>query len=152
MKTIVVSGARSKIGKTTLSRALCALLPGAVHVKLGHGKPKPGMRNVFYPAGTPVERVLADNPAAAFLVIESNRILESYRPDLAIYLPADAPKPSAAAARGKAGTDPASGGGGAGRAPALGYAGGGRGDRAPGGVRSGRPAEARPDGAAGGRK
>lgn len=102
MKTIVVSGARSKIGKTALARALCALLPGAVHIKLGHGRPKRDAGNVFYPAGTPYARIAGEHAAAPFLVIESNRILDEHRPDLAIYLPADSPKPTAAAARRRA--------------------------------------------------
>lgn len=99
MRTIVVSGARSNVGKTTLARSLCRLLPGAVHVKLGHGREKPGEGNVFYPAGTSFERIAAAHEGASFLVIESNRILGQMRPDLAIYLPAGDPKPSAGPAR-----------------------------------------------------
>jgi len=102
MKTIVVSGARSNVGKTSLARELCRLLPGAVHVKLGHGLEKPGGRNVFYRAGTPFEEIAAAHGRARFLVIESNRILDEMRPDLAVYLPADDPKPSASAARERA--------------------------------------------------
>ena len=102
MKTIVVSGARSNVGKTSLARELCRILPGAVHVKLGHGAVKPGTGNVFYPAGTPYRRIAADHGEAPFLVIESNRILGEIRPDLAVFLPADDPKPSAGPARGRA--------------------------------------------------
>ena len=40
MKVIVVAGARSKIGKTHLARALCDLLPGAVRIKIGHHERK----------------------------------------------------------------------------------------------------------------
>jgi hypothetical protein len=98
MKTVVVSGARSNVGKTTLARELCRLLPGAVHVKLGHGGKKPDAGNVFHPAGTPFERIAAEQSGAAFLVIESNRILDEIKPDLAIYLPAEGAKPSARSA------------------------------------------------------
>ncbi|MDD3641869.1 MAG: hypothetical protein PHQ19_00170 [Candidatus Krumholzibacteria bacterium] len=102
MKTIVVSGARSNVGKTTLARHLCRLLPGAVHVKLGHGREKPDAGNLFYPVGTPFGEIAAGSGPAPFLVIESNRILEEIRPDLAIFLPADDPKPSAKGARERA--------------------------------------------------
>lgn len=102
MRTIVVSGARSNVGKTSLARELCRLLPGAVHVKLGHGREKPGAGNVFYRAGTPFGEIEAAHPGAPFLVIESNRVLEELRPDLAIYLPASDPKPSARRARERA--------------------------------------------------
>ncbi len=102
MKTIVISGAKSNIGKTTLAEGICRLLPGSVRVKLGHGELKESEDNVFYPAGTPFERIKADNPKADFLIIESNRILEEIEPDLTVYLPAEDPKPSAALAEAKA--------------------------------------------------
>lgn len=102
MKTIVISGASSKVGKTTLARKVCGILPGAVHVKIGHGAIKPGMGNIFYPHGTGFERIAAENRGAPFLVIESNGILREIDPDLAIYLPGGSPKPSAAQAAEKA--------------------------------------------------
>jgi hypothetical protein len=110
MKTVVISGARSNIGKTTLAERICSLLPGSVCVKLGHGERKEEMSNVFLHPGTPFERIVEENPEADFLVIESNRILEELEPDLAVYLPADDPKPSAALARERA--DLVRGGGG----------------------------------------
>jgi hypothetical protein len=102
MKTIVISGASSKVGKTTLAGRVCGILPGAVHVKIGHGARKPGMGNIFYPHGTGFERIEAENRGALFLVIESNGILREIDPDLAIYLPGGSPKPSAAEAAEKA--------------------------------------------------
>ena len=112
MKTIVISGARSNIGKTTLAEKICALLPGSVCVKLGHGDVKKEITNRFYPAGTPYERIKDENPLADFLIIESNRILDEIEPDMTVYLPAEDPKPSALTAekradliRGCAGSD-----------------------------------------------
>jgi hypothetical protein len=102
MKTIVISGARSNVGKTTLAEAVSAVLPGSVYVKLGHGEVKEDIDNIFYHAGTPYERIEEENPQADFLIIESNRILEEMDPDLAIYLPAEDPKPSAALAEASA--------------------------------------------------
>jgi hypothetical protein len=95
MKTIVIAGAHSGVGKTRLARDLCGLLPGARHVKIGHGREKKGEGNVFYPMGTPFSRIARDNGRAGFLVIESNRILAEMRPDCTIYLSGGAPKPSA---------------------------------------------------------
>ncbi len=102
MKVIVVSGARSNVGKTHLARALCDLLPGAVRVKIGHHEREKKGGGRLYPMGTPFSRIAADHPNAAFLVIESNSILEEITPDCAIYLTADDAKPSAAIAREKA--------------------------------------------------
>jgi hypothetical protein len=102
MKTIVVSGARSNVGKTTLAVKICRLLSGSVCVKLGHGEEKEDVGNVFYRAGTPFEEIQRDHPGAAFIVVESNRILEEIEPDLAVYIPADDPKPSASLAEVKA--------------------------------------------------
>ena len=95
MKTIVVSGAHSNIGKTRLARELCELLPGALHVKIGHGKEKKGAGNVFFRAGTPFSRIEPEIRQADFAVIESNSILVELSPDCTIYLPGGSPKPSA---------------------------------------------------------
>jgi hypothetical protein len=103
VKVIVVSGARSNVGKTHLSRALCALLPGAVRIKVGHHPQKPGSEDGYlYPMGTGFSRIAAEHGNACFLVIESNRILEEITPECTIYLPAGNPKPSAEIAIKKA--------------------------------------------------
>ncbi|RPI76349.1 MAG: hypothetical protein EHM45_13215, partial [Desulfobacteraceae bacterium] len=95
MKVIVVSGAHSNVGKTLLSQALCKLLPGAVHIKIGHHARKPGNDDHFYYIGTGFTTIAADHEQARFLVIESNRILEKITPECVIYLSAENPKPSA---------------------------------------------------------
>ncbi|MCK4237392.1 MAG: hypothetical protein KAX38_09765 [Candidatus Krumholzibacteria bacterium] len=102
MKTIVVSGAHSGVGKTSLALKLCELIPGAVHVKIGHGSAKDDLRNVFYHVGTSFKRIVSENGDADFLVIESNRILDEVTPDCTIYLTGGATKPSAALAEEKA--------------------------------------------------
>lgn len=102
MKTIVISGAHSNVGKTQLAERLCRLLPGAVHVKIGHGEEKEDMGNVFYHVGTPFYVIADENHDAAYLVIESNTILREMKPDCAIYLPGGEPKPSAEGASGNA--------------------------------------------------
>lgn len=98
MKTIVISGAHSNVGKTKLARELCGMLPGAVHVKIGHGKEKANAGNLFFPAGTPYPRIEREIRRADFAVIESNSVLDELDPDCTIYLPGGPPKPSAARA------------------------------------------------------
>jgi hypothetical protein len=102
MKVIVVSGARSKVGKTELTRALCGQLPGAVRIKIGHGSAKQGGDGFFYHSGTLFETIAAEHGSAVYLVIESNSILKQIVPDCTIYLSSDNPKPSAIMAREKA--------------------------------------------------
>jgi hypothetical protein len=102
VKTIVVSGAHSNVGKTQLAEGLCRLLPGAVHVKIGHGEEKRDMGNVFYHVGTPFYVIADENRGAGYLVIESNTILREIKPDCAIYLPGGEPKLSAEEAAEKA--------------------------------------------------
>jgi hypothetical protein len=102
VKVIVISGARSNVGKTHLARALCALLPDAVAVKIGHHAARPGKEGILYPMGTGLSTIAADHSTARFLIIESNSILDVLTPDCAIYLDADNPKPSARTAARKA--------------------------------------------------
>jgi hypothetical protein len=102
MKVIVVSGARSNVGKTHLARALEELLPGAVRVKIGHHARKPEGDPNLYDMGTSFSTIASEHKNAQFLIIESNRILEEITPECAIYLAADNPKPSAEIAARKA--------------------------------------------------
>jgi len=102
MKVIVVSGARSNVGKTQLARALCELLPGAVRIKIGHHARKPGGDDNLYPMETSFSTIEPEHRNARFLIIESNRILEEITPECAIYLAAANPKPSAEMAMKKA--------------------------------------------------
>jgi len=102
MKVIVISGASSKVGKTTLAMGLQGLLEGAVAVKIGHGKRKDRLGNHFYQAGTPFHIIRENHRDARWLIIESNSILCEIQPDLAIYLEGENPKPSAEYARARA--------------------------------------------------
>jgi hypothetical protein len=102
MKVIVVSGARSNVGKTYLSLEICKLLPGAIHIKIGHHVRKPDDNNSYYNKETEFSVILSEQSSAGYLIIESNRILEKITPDCVIYLKADNPKPSAEIAIKKA--------------------------------------------------
>ncbi len=102
MKTIVVSGAHSNVGKTTLAHRLCSLMPGAVTAKIGHCAPKAGKPGNFYPTDTAFEQIAKDLAPAPYLIIESNQILNDITPDCVVYLTGDEPKPSAVMSRKKA--------------------------------------------------
>ncbi|MBN2071916.1 MAG: hypothetical protein JW814_10705 [Candidatus Krumholzibacteriota bacterium] len=102
MKVIVISGSHSNVGKTGLALKIISILEDAVHVKIGHGTRKEGLGNRFYPEGTALETVAAENNGRRYLVIESNRILREIDPDLAIFLAGGEDKPTAKEARKKA--------------------------------------------------
>jgi hypothetical protein len=102
MKVIVISGASSKVGKTTLARGLQRVLKGAELVKIGHGPRKAEIKNHFYELGTPFQAIRENHAEARWLVIESNSILREIQADLVIYLEGAHPKPSAAYARRRA--------------------------------------------------
>ncbi len=103
MRTIVVTGAHSNVGKTELASSLCGLIPGAVHVKIGHGEEKSGMDNIFLHMGAGFDDVVDAAGGADYVVIESNSIMAEIKPDCAIYLPGGKKrKPTAALAARKA--------------------------------------------------
>ncbi len=102
MKVIVISGASSKVGKTTLARKLRRLLKGAELVKIGHGPRQPRIPNHFYESGTPFQTIRDNHCGAPWLIVESNSVLREIVPDLAIYLEGEHPKPSARYARDRA--------------------------------------------------
>jgi molybdopterin-guanine dinucleotide biosynthesis protein A len=95
MKTIVISGASSGIGKTTLANSLVGLLDDSVAVKIGHHAAHAGRGKWLYPMGTTYSSLVKDHGDKRMLVIESNSILREMRPDLCIYLDGNNPKPSA---------------------------------------------------------
>ncbi len=102
MKVIVISGASSGVGKSTLARCLQRMLEGSERVKIGHGKRKPHVKNHFYALGTPFRTIRENHNRARWLLIESNAILREIQPDLLIYLEGKNPKPSAEYARRRA--------------------------------------------------
>ena len=99
---IVISGASSRVGKTTLALGLQRVLPGAEVVKIGHGPRKARIENHFYELGTPFGTIRKNHPDARWLLVESNSILREIQPDLVIYLEGPHPKPSAEEARRRA--------------------------------------------------
>ena len=86
----VVSGACRHVGKTWLATRLAALLPNAVYVKIGHGRPRPdGPENYFTCleefAGFQAELVNCDH-----LVIESNALALEKKGDVRCFISAKA--------------------------------------------------------------
>jgi DNA polymerase III delta prime subunit len=102
MKVIVIAGASSGVGKTTLALALQRVLPGTVAVKIGHGPRKAQVANHFYELGTSFDTIRQNHAGAPWVVIESNAILREIEADLVIYLDGPHPKPSAQEARRRA--------------------------------------------------
>jgi molybdopterin-guanine dinucleotide biosynthesis protein A len=102
MKTIVISGAHSGVGKTTLAKELLAVLPGSVFVKFGHHPKDSSNKDLLYPAGTSFCEIRKQHEDIPCLLIESNSILRELTPDCTIYLDADCPKPSGISAKEKA--------------------------------------------------
>lgn len=95
MKTIVISGACSNIGKTTLAKAIHSILPESARIKIGHSAKKANKSGHFYEMGTTFSQLKMNHKDSPYLIIESNAILNDITPDLLIYLPGDNPKPSA---------------------------------------------------------
>jgi len=89
MKTIVISGSHSEVGKTSLGKKIRSFLANSVFVKIGTGTPKPGSDVPLYPAGTSFEEIANDHADAGFCIIESNSIVKELTPDLLIFLPGD---------------------------------------------------------------
>ncbi len=101
MKTIVIAGAKSHVGKTSLAIELQGILPQARYVKIGTSPAKQG-GVPLYPPGTQFERIAGESLGAEVLIIESNAILREFTPDVCFFLEGSPQKPSADLARTKA--------------------------------------------------
>jgi molybdopterin-guanine dinucleotide biosynthesis protein A len=102
MKTIVIAGGRSGIGKSTLAKELVGILPNSIHVKIGHHPQSSAKHNLFFPMNTVFQDILPHVNNFRFIIIESNSILETHNPDCTIFLPSKDQKPSAEVAFKKA--------------------------------------------------
>ena len=95
MKIIVVSGACSGVGKTTLARGISNLLPDALTVKIGHHTENIQKAIKLFPMGTSIDTIRQFAGNVPYLIIESNTILKEIIPECVIYLTGDSLKPSA---------------------------------------------------------
>jgi len=86
MKTIIIAGAGSKVGKTTVLRAVGHILSDTAAVKLGGATDK-GKEEKLLPSGSSLKDIVkAVGREPAYLVIEGNSILRDIKPELAIFV------------------------------------------------------------------
>lgn len=98
MKTIIITGGGSRVGKTTLAHRLGSMLPAAEVVKIGTHPPKSHKPPLYFPIGTHYDDLcnsITNIDRCEFLIIESGAILDdpALAPDLVIFLPAKENKP-----------------------------------------------------------
>ncbi len=98
MKIIVVSGACSGVGKTTLAGGISKLLPDVLTVKIGHHEENALKPIKLFPMGTSIHTICQYAGNVSYLIIESNSILKEILPECVLYLKGDSPKPSASLA------------------------------------------------------
>ena len=88
MKTIIIAGAGSNVGKTTVLRSLKAIFPNNVSVKLGKTEVSDKLKEeLLLPSDYSLDQIkeaLEQEPE--YLLIEGNSILKSFDPDLAIFV------------------------------------------------------------------
>ncbi len=83
----VICGAGSGVGKTTLARGLCEVLPGAVYTKLGHGQAKPGKCKHFFRRAAELDAFVSGAVARyEHVVVECNGWALAGRGDVTIYI------------------------------------------------------------------
>lgn len=102
MKTIVISGAHSKIGKTTIAHQIRELIPGSKFIKIGSHSKKDTKDDTIFQINTSFEFIADLYKDVPYLIIESNRILYEMTPECTIYLPGTPTKPSGEIAKKKA--------------------------------------------------
>ncbi len=83
----MVCGAGKGVGKTRLARALCRVLPGALHVKKGHHPPRAGKEGVYFQEEEALLSFLEEEfRERPHLVVEWNHLALQGKGDLVIYL------------------------------------------------------------------
>ena len=102
MKVIVVSGAHSKIGKTTLAHQIRELIPGSQFIKIGSHSKKEEKDDTIFNNNTSFKIIADQYIDVPYLIIESNGILYEITPECTIYLPGTPAKPSGDIAEKKA--------------------------------------------------
>jgi hypothetical protein len=95
LKIIVVSGACSGVGKTTLAKGISNLLTDVLTVKIGHHAENIHKTIKLFPMGTSIDTIRQYAGDVTYLIIESNSILKEIIPDCVVYLTGDSLKPSA---------------------------------------------------------
>ena len=90
MSTIwVICGAGRHVGKTTLARSLCEVLPSSIYAKCGHGKRKPGQLGHFFQDMEELRSFIeAAGRSLDHVVVESNALALERGGDITIFLDA----------------------------------------------------------------
>jgi len=95
LHTIVIAGAHSSLGKTTLGRKLKAQLGGRAElVKVGHGRDK-GKEELLLHRAEAAVGLIADRRRQGsldYLIIESSTILRNFTPDFCIFIEGGRPQ------------------------------------------------------------
>jgi len=90
MKTWLIAGASSGVGKTTLVQDLVKVLPDAEFLKVGHGRrKKKGPTNFFTSADEGLSFIESLKGKCEHCVIESNRLVGILKADIVIFLDRD---------------------------------------------------------------
>ena len=87
MRLWLIAGSSSGVGKTTLAEKLVEILPGSVHVKLGHGQVKSGKApNFFTSTEKAFEFIKREEDNFDHCIIESTRLVGKIKTDVVIFL------------------------------------------------------------------
>jgi len=89
MKIIIIAGAGSRVGKTTILRSIQGLFQDSITVKLGRAENK-DKQEMLLPSDYSIAeiiRVVGRKPT--YLLLEGNTILKNITPDLAIFVDGD---------------------------------------------------------------
>jgi len=85
----VVCGAARGVGKTHLATSLCGVLPDAVYVKSGHGRPRPGKPANFFQTDEELSAFIEDRRGGReHIVAESNALARRRAGDVIIFVDA----------------------------------------------------------------
>lgn len=87
MKTWLIAGAQSGVGKTTLVRKLTEILPNSEFLKIGHSpRRKTGPANYFTSADKALDFISRQEVGFDHCVVESNRLVGKLDADVVIFL------------------------------------------------------------------
>ncbi|MFH1874512.1 MAG: hypothetical protein ABH859_04925 [Pseudomonadota bacterium] len=95
MKVIIIAGAGSKVGKTTVLRSLKAFFPNSISVKLGKKEAEDkNKEELLLPSNSTLAQIKAAlSQEPEYLLIEGNALLKTFKPDLAIFVDGEPEKP-----------------------------------------------------------
>ncbi len=85
--TWIICGAGRGVGKTTLARNICKILPGSVYAKCGHRPPKPGKCSNFFNTLEELQSFIkTSQDNAEHIIAESNSLAHLELADITIFI------------------------------------------------------------------